>query len=74
MKRFYFIFKWVSGFFALLALDIFMEGLVFEWLEWNGTTKNDWFFQLWWSLVLLWLIFGLFVLYLKFYKNKNLNE
>ena len=51
-----------------------MEGLVFEWLEWNGTTKNDWFFKLWWSLVLLWLIFGLFVLYLKFYKNKNLNE
>ena len=45
MKKFYFIFKWVSGFFALLALDIFMEGLVFEWLEWNGTTKMFDFFN-----------------------------
>ena len=71
MKKFNFFFKWLSGFFALLSLDIFMECFVFEWLKWNGTTKNDWFFQLWWSLVILWLIFGLFILYLKFNKNKK---
>jgi|TARA_B110000914_G_scaffold73902_1_gene64865 hypothetical protein len=74
MKRFYYFLTWLVGFFALLSLDIFMEGLVFEWLKWNGTTKNDWFFQLWWGLVMLWLIFGLFILNLKFNRNKNLNE
>ena len=36
---------WVFGFFVLLSFDLFMEGIVFEWLEWNGTTKNDWFFK-----------------------------
>ena len=41
MKNYFF--KWVLGFFALLSLDLFMEGLVFEWLGWNSTTKNDWF-------------------------------
>jgi len=33
MKRFYFFLTWVVSFFALLSLDIFMEGLVFEWLK-----------------------------------------
>ena len=53
MKNYFF--KWVFGFFALLSLDLFMEGLVFEWLGWNSTTKNDWFFVLWWGL------YGLFL-------------
>jgi len=35
---------WVFGFFVLLSFDLFVEGFVFEWLEWNGTNKNDWFF------------------------------
>ena len=59
MKNYFF--KWVLGFFALLSLDLFMEGLVFEWLGWNSTTKNDWFFVLWWGLVLVWFIFGLVI-------------
>ena len=42
MKNYFF--KWVFGFFVLLSLDLFMEGLVFEWLGWNRTIKNDWFF------------------------------
>lgn len=66
MKNFFF--KWVFGFFVLLSLDLFMEGLVFEWLGWNRTTKNDWFFVLWWGLVVVWFIFGLVIFIKKFKK------
>ncbi|HIF84927.1 MAG TPA: hypothetical protein EYQ79_05610 [Flavobacteriaceae bacterium] len=62
--------KWVFGFFVLLSLDLFMEGLVFEWLGWNSTTKNDWFFILWWGLVVVWFIFGL-VIFIKKLKKSN---
>jgi len=68
MKNYFF--KWVFGFFALLSLDLFMEGLVFEWLGWNKTTKNDWFFVLWWGLVVVWFIFGL-VIFIKKLKKSN---
>ena len=46
--------RWVAGIAALLLIDIIAEALVFEWLGWNGTTKNDWFFMLWWLAVLAW--------------------
>ncbi len=49
---------WVFGF-ALLSFDLFVEAFVFEWLAWNGTTKNDWFFVLWWGLVVVWFCMGL---------------
>jgi hypothetical protein len=39
-----------------------MEGIVFEWLEWNGTTKNDWFFVLWWGVVVVWFLYGIITL------------
>ena len=68
MKNYFF--KWVFGFFVLLSLDSFMEGLVFEWLGWNRTTKNDWFFVLWWGLVVVWFIFGL-VIFIKKLKKPN---
>ena len=68
MKNYFF--KWVFGFFALLSLDLFMEGLVFEWLGWNSTTKNDWFFVLWWGLVVVWFIFG-FLIFIKKFKKPN---
>jgi len=42
-----------------------MEGFVFEWLEWNGTIKNDWFFALWWGFVVIWVIYGTKTLYEK---------
>jgi hypothetical protein len=29
--------------FCIVFFDLFMEGIVFEWLEWNGTIKNDCF-------------------------------
>ena len=48
--------RWVTGIAALLVIDIIAEALVFEWLAWNGTTKNDWFFMLWWVVVLAWTI------------------
>ena len=49
-------FRLLVGLILLFALDLFAELVVFEWLEWNGTTKNDWFFMLWWLLVALWTI------------------
>jgi len=53
-----FFLVWVFGFFALLSFDLFVEGVVFEWLEWTGTTKNDWFFALWWGAVVTWFLYG----------------
>ena len=53
---------WVFGFFALLSFDLFVEAFVFEWLAWNGTTKNDWFFVLWWGLVVVWFLYGVVTL------------
>jgi len=41
---------------ALLAIDFFAEAVVFEWLEWNFTTKHDWFFLLWWLAVAGWTV------------------
>ena len=49
--------RWVTGIAALLVIDVIAEALVFEWLAWNGTTKNDWFFMLWWVAVLLWTLY-----------------
>ena len=57
---------WVFGFFVLLSFDLFIEGFVFEWLAWNGTDKNDWFFMLWWGVVAVWFFHGLFTLYERF--------
>ena len=57
---------WVFGFFVLLSFDLFVEGLVFEWLAWNGTDKNDWFFMHWWGVVAVWFFHGLFTLYERF--------
>ena len=45
-----------AGLFVLLLVDLFAEFDVFEWLQWHGTDKNDWFFMLWWVLVLCWVI------------------
>lgn len=72
MKTFYFFLIWIFGFFVLLSFDLFMEGIVFEWLEWNGTTKNDWFFVLWWGVVVVWFLYGTYTLYLRFNKRKDL--
>lgn len=52
----------------LLSFDLLIEGVVFEWLEWNGTKKNDWFFALWWGLVLVWFLYGVKTLYEKIIK------
>jgi len=63
MKTFYFLLIWIFGFFALLAFDLFMEAFVFERLHWNGTTKNDWFFVLWWGFVVTWFLYGIKTIY-----------
>ena len=58
MKIFNFFLLWIFGFFALLAFDLFVEAFVLEWLNWNGTNKNDWFFALWWGVVVVWFFYG----------------
>ncbi|MDA9869550.1 hypothetical protein N9D67_06830 [Gammaproteobacteria bacterium] len=63
MKTLNFFLLWGFGFFLLLSFDLFMEGIIFEWLEWNGTTKNDWFFAMWWGLVVVWFLYGTITLY-----------
>ena len=65
MKSLNFFLIWVFGFFALLSFDLFVEGLVFEWLGWNGTEKNDWFFALWWGFIVVWGLYGAITLYTK---------
>jgi len=50
--------RWCLGAALLLIIDVFAEAVVFEWLQWNGTTKNDWFFLLWWLIVAEWTVFS----------------
>jgi len=72
MKTVYFLILWVFGFFAWLAFDLFAEAFVFEWLEWNGTNKNDWFFVLWWGIVVSWSLYGASKIYKTLqYKRKQ---
>lgn len=66
MNVFNFFLVWVFGFFALLSLDLFVEAFVFDWLKWNGTKKNDWFFALWWGFVVIWFLYGTKTLYDKY--------
>ena len=64
MKIFNFFLLWIFGFFTFLAFDLFVEAFVFEWLNWNGTNKNDWFFVLWWGVVVVWFVYGIRVIML----------
>ena len=48
--------RWCLGAALLLILDVFAEAVVFEWLKWNSTTQNDWFFLLWWLMVAGWTV------------------
>ena len=50
---------WLLGFPLWLAFDLLMEVVVFEALGWNGTTKNDWFFMLWWIVLGGWFLLGI---------------
>ena len=59
MKPYSFFKLWILGFVGLLIFDLFIEGVVFEWLKLNGTTKNDWFFKVWWVAVVIWFLYGL---------------
>ena len=68
-KIYVFIPLWVFGFFVLFSFDLFIEGVVFERLNWNGTTKNDWFFILWWGFNFLWFCFGIINIYFKLKKK-----
>ena len=60
MKPYSFFMLWILGFVGLFVFDLFIEGVVFEWLEWNGTAKNDWVFMVLWGLVLAWFLYGIY--------------
>ena len=64
------IILWLFGFIFLFSFDLFMEGVIFELLDWNGTEKNDWFFVLWWGLNLLWFGFGISNLFFHLKTNR----
>lgn len=49
---------WVLGFVLLVGILVFMKRVLFEFLHWNGTTKNDWAYILWWIVVFAWTFFG----------------
>jgi hypothetical protein len=53
------LFQWILGFLILITVDLFAEAFVFDWLNWNETNKNDWFFILWWAIVFVWLLYGI---------------
>jgi hypothetical protein len=53
------LFKSLFGVLLWFLFDLFMEAVVFEVLGWNGTTKNNWFFILWWIVLFFWLLYGL---------------
>ena len=57
-KRSFFL-LWIAGFFLWLGFDLLMEAVVFEYLKWNGTTKNDPFFIFWWLGGLTWTGYGI---------------
>ena len=69
LKLYVLIPLWIFGFFVFLSFDLFMEGIVFEWLEWNGTGKNDWFFVIWWGIVFLWFSYGVSQIYFRLKKQ-----
>ena len=64
------IILWLFGFIFLFSFDLFIEGVIFELLDWNGTEKNDWFFVLWWGLNLLWFGFGISNLFFHLKTNR----
>lgn len=53
---------WFIGFIFLVATVVFLKRVVFEFLQWNGTTKNDWAYILWWVIVFAWAFFGITII------------
>lgn len=56
MKRYVY---WLIGFISLLIFNLIVEAFVLPGLGLDNTERNDIYFQLWWVVVFLWLIFGL---------------
>jgi len=70
LSNLHFFLIWIFGFFVLLSFDLFVEGFIFEWLEWNGTNKNDWFFVLWWGVAVVWFLKGSITLYQRLKRDR----
>ena len=56
MKRFV---LWVGGFIALFLIDLLVESIFLPLWGLDNTEKNDIYFQSWWIVVGLWLLFGM---------------
>lgn len=49
---------WILGFYGLFGLNMVVEIFILPRFGWDNTPKNDWYFQLWWVLILLWTFLG----------------
>jgi len=49
---------WIAGFAILFLFNVFVEVVVLTYLDLHNTDKNDIYFQLWWIVVGIWLLFG----------------
>ncbi|MGC6480268.1 MAG: hypothetical protein ACON42_07805 [Flavobacteriaceae bacterium] len=51
---------WILGFYGLFGFNLLVEAFVLPYFGWDNTPDNDWYFQLWWVIVLLWAFLGPF--------------
>lgn len=56
MKRFV---LWGIGFIILFLINVVVELIILPLLGLDNTEKNDIYFQSWWVVVGIWLLFGL---------------
>lgn len=63
--------KWGSGFLVLFLINVLIEAVFLPLLDLDNTDKNDIYFQIWWIVVGIWLLFGL--LFLKYIEKKKID-
>lgn len=49
---------WMLGFALLFLIELLLESVLFPFLGLEQTPRNDIYFQVWWVVVILWLLFG----------------
>ena len=60
---------WGVGFIVLFLINALVESLLLPLLGLDNTPKNDIYFQMWWIVVGIWLLFG--IKFLKFVERKS---
>ncbi|MFY0652142.1 MAG: hypothetical protein JXQ96_08925 [Cyclobacteriaceae bacterium] len=52
------VFFWILGFVILFLINVFVEAILLPYWDLDNTDKNDIYFQSWWVVVGIWLLFG----------------